>query len=217
MAAWTRAVAICQLKRFVADVDLASGDPYRPVVRAAHRPPRGDRRRRADRAFGRLLPGPARPRLHDLRRKPAARRPLAAGEPEQLPPRGARRRDWPHLAVGRGISAGHPNRPRHACRYSPSIRRRADRLPSLSGRGAGGEGCSPRSPSHDSAGHRDHQGNFCHLASRRVCRRHCGPRPQPGSPQRGRRQGRGRRDRPLPGRKIPPLSPCGRGAGGEGA
>ncbi len=71
------AVSICLLKRLVADVDLASRRAVRAGVPAGHGQARGDRRRGADGPVGRLLPAPVGPRLHALRRKPAARRPAA--------------------------------------------------------------------------------------------------------------------------------------------
>ncbi len=78
------AVAICQLKRYVADVDLASGDPYVPACGPA-----------TGRRVAILGAGPTglsaayylAQQGHActmLRRRPAARRPLAAGEPREV-------------------------------------------------------------------------------------------------------------------------------------
>ncbi len=97
------AVAICLLKRFVADADLASAEPY-PAARArpATRQAGGHRRRRADRAGRRLLPRRSGPRLHDLRGGRAARRPAARRAAEHAAPRGAGRRDRADHPPGAG-------------------------------------------------------------------------------------------------------------------
>ena len=53
-----QAVAICALKRFAADTDMDSLDPYRPKVAASERQEGGGRRRRTCGAFGGLFPRP---------------------------------------------------------------------------------------------------------------------------------------------------------------
>ena len=85
------AIAICELKRIVADVDLGFGGTVSAAVSPRVRQAGGHRRRRAGRAGGRLLPGPRRPCLHDLRRHRYARRHVRPRDPgrETAPRRAA--------------------------------------------------------------------------------------------------------------------------------
>ena len=71
------AVSICLLKRLVADVDLASSEPYSPACEPASGKRVAIVGARSDGPLGRLLPRPIRPRLRRFRRKRAARRAAA--------------------------------------------------------------------------------------------------------------------------------------------
>ena len=97
------AVSIHSVERFLGDLALERGWPFDPPAARTRQAGAGDRRR-AERAVGRLSPGPARPRGRDPRRRRRARRddalrhpglPDAARRPGRRarPDRGARRAD----------------------------------------------------------------------------------------------------------------------------
>ncbi len=122
-------IAICELKRIVADVDLDSAEPYLPPCRPASGKRVADGRRRAGRAGGGLLPGPMRPCLHDLRRHGYARRHVRPRDPgRETAPRRAATRDRPDPAPGHGNATEHADRPRRfAGGASGPVQRGGDR------------------------------------------------------------------------------------------
>ena len=188
-------VAVCELKRFVADADLASGDPYQPPCRPDTGQTRGDCRRGTDRPGRRLLPAAARTCLRVDRQGTARRRTLAL----RTDSRGtAARTCWTRRStqiLRLGVET----------RWNTTIADQAD-LDALcdeydavllacgvvgagTDRGLGTHRLAPR-----------HRSESQHVSDRtpgRVCRRQPLPAQSTGGAQHGRWQGSGADDRPV--------------------
>ena len=178
------------LKRSVADADLASGDPYLPAVPAADAASAWRSSAAGRPAGGRLLPDPAGPRLHASSTSTTSSAGDCGGKTRERLPRDVLDGEIAQiLRLGVELRRGMRSRPRRGPgRTSAAVRRRVARLraPTVA------DANLPLSPSGEAAGGRGRlAADFA--TARRLRRRQRRVRQGPGGPQRGRRQGGGRR------------------------